>query len=371
MKKMIHLFLSGSFLLFFTGCSIFVQDTYSTVSTHIVAPVAEGTGLIAIENYRELVNAITYFVSEYDSTGQIRLSGYEKENASTDMEEAVTEILTKTALGSYGVSAITWDVNNIMSNLEAEINITYTKEEENFQSIQKIDGTSAMVRSISQSIASCSPELVLQNSWSSSNRNQISSLLQRAMTDSVTSLVEIPEIHVSFHPKEGPWLILELQFTYETSETTLLRRQELLTEALDEQVGALWSMGSMDVFQLILGRLSELAKYSTQGNTPYDILLLKKGNSQGFALTLLAFCQEMGLDALLVEGTLNGTPHYWNQITLETGEVHYVDVTIPPDEMGIYPYFGEDSLAALGYLWDQSLFPTATEIAPDEEKAPF
>ena len=51
--------------------------------------------------------------------------------------------------------------------------------------------------------------------------------------------------------------------------------------------------------------------------------------------------------SVLVEGTLNGEPHFWNQLTADGG-AHYVDLT--RDASGT-TYSAAD-LLSLGYVWE-------------------
>lgn len=351
----------GFSLFFFSGCGVFVEDTYSAVTPHSVAVVSDGTGVVAVENYHELVNAMLHFVQEHQDQGQIRLTNYEKETARAQLAQAEQEVLTSTAMGSFGVESIDWELNSIMSNLEATVTVEYSKTLEEYENIQQLNGSTAIASSIALSLEQFSESMVVQNSWASNDRGQITTLIQRAMAEMVGSLVEIPEIHVFFYPKEGAWRILELQFTYEESTETLVAQQKELREELSDLTGSLWSHFSGETHLLLLQWLSERAELAEDGNTPYDILVKGKGDSQGFALTYYALCQEMGLDCQVVNGTFQGKNHVWNLITLEQGEIHFVDLSQAPAEDQGFVYYGSDSLRALGYQWDSQVYGEAQE----------
>lgn len=360
---------TGCICLSLTGCSIFLEDTYVSITPHTVAPIAEGSEIVQVESYHELVNAILYYVTLRSETAQVRLGGYSKEEAKTDLTEAVAEILQDTALGSFGVEGIQWEINSIMGTLEGEITLSYKKTAEEFDQILHLNGSTAITRTISLALSEMSPSLLIQNSWASNDRSQISQLLQEAYSSSARTLVEIPNIHTTFYPTEGPWRIMEMQFQYKLSQEEGLLRQSELAETLSTHTSPLWSEGEEDLYQTLLQILTTKTQLQTTGNTPYHVLVMHKGNSQGFALSYLALCQEMALQSSVVQGTLLGETHYWNIITLPTGQSHHVDSTQEPDDEGKFPYYSDDDIEALGYQWKRINYPICSTYLPEKEQS--
>lgn len=365
-KKALIVSLAGLLLCSSGGCSLFVEDMYSAVTPYTVSPISEGSGIIAIENYRELVNALLHFVSGHETTGQIRLNNYQREEAQLDLAEAVEEILTETAMGSYAVDQIHWDLQSIMSNLEVEVTIDYRKTQEEYREIVPANGSSAILRNVSDSMLDYRESLVIQNLWSSNNRSQISDLIHQATVNSVSHLVEIPQIYVTFYPKEGPWWIVELNFHYLRSTEQLLERQEALTEEISKISSRIWTEVTGDMHQSLLLELNSRAKFASLGSTPYDVLLSGKGNSQGFAWSYLALCQEMLLDCVVVEGTYLGEEFSWNQITLDSGTVHFVDATKGLPEDGVFPYYSDQEMSDMGYQWTVANYGVSVPYEPHE-----
>lgn len=83
------------------------------------------------------------------------------------------------------------------------------------------------------------------------------------------------------------------------------------------------------------------------GSTAWDALLGDGADSEGLALTFQLLSGKMEVGSVLVEGTLNGEPHFWNQLTADGG-AHYVDLT--RDASGT-TYSAAD-LLSLGYVWE-------------------
>ena len=83
------------------------------------------------------------------------------------------------------------------------------------------------------------------------------------------------------------------------------------------------------------------------GSTAWDALVGGGADSLGAALAFQLLAGELNVGAALVEGTLDGEAHFWNQLTADGG-AHYVDLTRDADGTTYSP----QDLLALGYLWD-------------------
>lgn len=342
-----------------TGCSVFLEDSYSAVSLHTVAPVAEDASYIGVESYYELVNALAYYVTAQNETGQIRFVNYNKEQAKSDMNVAVAEVMNETAMGSYGVESIQWDINSIMGNMEGDITIEYHKTPEELEGILLVSGTSAIVRGVSHGLSEMLDAVTVKTTWASSDRSQIPDILQRAYESSAAYLVEIPTVHTSFYPKEGSWRILELEFYYNLSLEQRVERVAELEEALYQITSPLWSQKDEDFPLRLLQTLSAEVSLSTDGDTPYHVLVAGEGTYRGISLAYLALCQEMALSCQVVEGSLDGVEHHWNLVTLADGSSIHVDASRGDKEPC---YYYDNEMEALGYEWKKSSYATA--LAP-------
>lgn len=341
-----------SLLVTLGGCSMALQNHYSSVTPHTVAPLVEGSGVISVENYYELVNALLYFVSEHQETGQVRFLNYSKETVKTHMTEAVVEVLTQTALGSYGGNTIDWEVSTILGHLEAELTISYKKEQADFDNILHLNGSTAIARTLTQQLIDLNDSVVVQNAFSSTDRSQIASIISQSIAGAAQFLVEIPQVHTTFYPKEGPWRLVEFQFQYSLGESVRRSRQDSLMKRIQDCTSPLWSLKTEDMYQRLMEILWNDGEMDDVGSTAYDVLVLRKGNSRGFALAFQALCQEMDLKSYVIEGTFQGDICYWNMITLESGDTHHVDVTRGNDE-GVFSYFSDEEMEALGYEWNR------------------
>lgn len=340
--------------LLLTSCATLLEDSYGAVTPHTVAPLDEGSAVIVVESYHELVNALLYYVEEVEEEGKIRLLQYSKEQAKSHFAEAIVEILNETALGSYSVQSIQWDSNLILGNLEADIYITYEKTPEELENVHSLGSTTALVRAVSQVLVETQDSIVIKNSWASNDRSQIPTIMLRAYQTAAQSLVEIPVVRTSFYPKEGPWRILEMEFHYETSAETRAEQQEELAEEIKSLTSELWSTDYDDHFQALLSTLDHHADTQNHGDTTYHVLVEGKGNDQGYAFAFLALCQEMALSCQVVQGTYGEDTAFWNLITLTSGEQFHVFPSKSPNQGEDFPYYTAEKLESMGYHWNRS-----------------
>ncbi len=67
-KRILPLALAGCLLL--SGCRAMLERSYSAAAPHVDHPVtAEDPSVLRVENYRELVSAVLYLVSEGEEEG--------------------------------------------------------------------------------------------------------------------------------------------------------------------------------------------------------------------------------------------------------------------------------------------------------------
>lgn len=350
--KFIPCLLSSSILLSLSSCSMFLEDEYSAVTPHVMTKISEGS-VHAVETYYDLVNTLLYFVTEHMDTGQIRLVGYDKDEAKSHLSTAMSEVMAETVLGSFAVLDMNWEMNSIVGHLEAEIQITYKKSWEDYEGIVSVNGTSAMTRALIENYQVMGEQLVLHNSYSTSDRGQISKILLQAMVGAAGSLVEIPQVHLSFYPKEGPWRLVEFEFEYMLGESVRYTRQTSLETKLRGLTSQLWAQEDWDVHQTLMNQLWNNSRTEDIGSSPYDVLVRGGGNARGFALAFVALCQEMGLSATVIEGTHLGDVTYWNLITLPDERVYHVDLYQGPQSDGTFSYYSDIDMENMGYVWSR------------------
>lgn len=161
----------------------------------------------------------------------------------------------------------------------------------------------------------------------------------------------MPEFTVSLYPASGgQQRIVEILLTYPEDTQALRQKSDDLQSTADALVLPLRphqlspSARQAELFSLVR---EHVRARPDGGPTAWDALLGDGADSEGLALTFQLLSGKMEVGSVLVEGTLNGEPHFWNQLTADGG-AHYVDLT--RDASGT-TYSAAD-LLSLGYVWE-------------------
>lgn len=102
-----------------SGCASLLNREYVSVTTHNMAPTAEGdSSTLRAESYQELVNALLYFITQGTEEGSIRLY-VDAEDVEADLEAACLEVVQEDPLGAYAVEFIKYSVSSVVTYCEA------------------------------------------------------------------------------------------------------------------------------------------------------------------------------------------------------------------------------------------------------------
>ncbi len=87
-------------------------------------------------------------------------------------------------------------------------------------------------------------------------------------------------------------------------------------------------------------------------NNSYLALTTGKTTCQGYAMTAYKMFKEAGLESRIVLGSIDGTPHGWNEVKVD-GKWYNIDVT-NNDSLGSYKFFlkSDKTLEESGFSWD-------------------
>ncbi|MDE6432974.1 MAG: hypothetical protein K2L07_01950 [Lachnospiraceae bacterium] len=141
----------------------------------------------------------------------------------------------------------------------------------------------------------------------------------------------------------------EISISYEETAAERKRKQKELIEKVNFVAGELEEEGMSDVNKVLIinSYLCDNVAYDmtaaeqseegifTDSMTPYGVLINHKGVCLGYAGAFQLLAKEMGLDSIVVTGTLNGNEkHAWNKVKID-GKWCVVDVTSnDSDEIG-------------------------------------
>lgn len=344
--------LALSCALLLTGCSSLLENPYAVVEPHTERPAtAEDSSAVQAGTYSELVNTVLFFVSQGTEKGLIQLTDDYDGDVEEDLNRACLEVAKDDPLGAYAVDFIKNDCTKVLTTYEATITISYRRTREQIRSLVNVTGTSAIRDEVRAALADFQSEVALRVGYFTESADSIAALVRQAYYDEPAGALGMPEFTVSLYPASGgQQRIVEVLLTYPEDTQALRQKSDDLQSTADALVLPLRphqlspSARQAELFSLVREHVRARPE---GGPTAWDALLGDGADSEGLALTFQLLSGKMEVGSVLVEGTLNGEPHFWNQLTADGG-AHYVDLT--RDASGT-TYSAAD-LLSLGYVWE-------------------
>lgn len=354
MKKQLLAALTA-FTLLLTGCASLLEREYVHVTPHSTTPTAEGDpSILRADSYQELVNALIYFISQGMESGTVRLYS-DLDDVKSDLDAACLEVVQEDPLGAYAVDYIKYGVNSVVSYCEAQVQITYRRTREQVASIVQATGTTAIRSELETALSTFSDQRVLRISYFDGDEDSIRALCREAYYANPATALDLPDADISIYPDAGRQRIVEIMLTYHLDTQELERRREMLVTDC-RQLAQLLQSGSGDQLILDAARtvLNAGGYLPKGGSTAYHALLEGGADSEGLALAMALLCQELGVDCRVVEGALNGRPHFWNVVLSQSGWRH-LDLTRSIDEEE--SFLTDAQTGDSGCVWDTQSIP--------------
>lgn len=362
MKRRICIPLLACALLVLSGCSSLLEREYRSVSRHVSQTAdTEDTSVLRVERYSDLVGGVQFFVSLGEEVGVVHLYQYSGD-VERDLKDACQEVLTQDPLGAWALLDIDWTCSRIVSYYECTFTFHYRHTLEEMTSIRSAIGTNPIREALEQALTSYAPTLVLKTTSYYGQKELLLSLLQETYYANPGYALGYPTVSVTIYPQEGlsAQRIAELSFTYDLTQETLQARAEEVSVTAATLVGPSPAQGETGLW-LLCSRLADRLDYSPAGApSVYAALIQGTADSQGAALAYQLLCQQAGLTCQTVQGTLDGSPHWWNLVELD-GQWRHVDVTSSPEQDS---FLRTDSQMEAQYAWDQERYPAC----PDAEE---
>ena len=355
MKRQLLAAVTALTLLLTAGCSALFSRQYVHVTNHTATPTAEGDpSVLRAESYQELVNALIYFIGQGAETGSIRLY-MDSETVETDLENACLEVVQEDPLGAYAVEYIKYSVNSVVTYNQADVQITYRRTKEQVASIVSVTGTTAIRSELRSALSSFDPEQVLRISYFDGDEDYIMTLVREAYYSTPATALGLPQAEIAIYPDSGRQRIVEILLTYPLDLPELERRQLLLENRLEQLLQSPSLTLGEDPLLAAASTVLSAGDYAPAGgSTAYDVLVEGQGSSEGLALAMTLLCQNLNVDCQVVQGALDGEPHFWTVVETESGWRH-LDLTAS-QPLSI-PLLTDEEQTALGYSWDAEAVP--------------
>ena len=343
------------FMLALSGCSSLLNRDYRSVSRHVShTSDTEDTSALRAETYSELVNDVQFFVSVGMQEGIVHLYRYSGD-VESDLEAVRQELLTRDPLCTWALEDIQWSHSRIVSYDECVFTFTYRVDPAQIPSIYYTVGTTAIRELLETVLSQHDGTLLFQTSTYYAKADLLLSLVQEAYYALPGCALGYPDVTVKIYPQEegGSQHLVEFNFSYPFSQSQLQEQSQRVAATAATLVGTSPAQGEVGCW-LLYSRLAELDSYDPAGAASvYNALVDGGASSQGIALAYQYLCDQAGISCLTVQGTLDGSPHWWNLAETEDGW-HHVDVTAGRSQED---FLFSDSEADLRYTWDVDNYP--------------
>ncbi len=346
-----------------TGCSAMLERSYEARQRHEEKPVtAEGSSGLRVENYRELVSAVLYLVSQGQEEGIIQLYDYDGE-VESDLTRACLEVATEDPLGAYCVDYIKHESSRVVSYYQAKLSISYRRTQEEIRSMVNVTGSGAIRAELQEALTNFSDQVVLRVAYFAEDEASILALARQAYYDTPAAALGMPQVEIGLYPDSGRERVVEILLTYSEGAEELRRKSARLAAAGAEFVYP-WDMDREAAVRQAAAEVCYHSGYDPQGGvTAYAALVEGAANDEGLALAYSLVCRELErVTCEIVEGAWQGEPHFWNEVRFSQGEPLYLDLS-RFTELSSTLYTAEE-MTQMGYRWPGGPAEESPEESP-------
>ena len=284
--------------------------------------------MLRVENYRELVSAVLYLVSEGEEEGTIQLHNYDGEEEG-DLSAACLEVATQDPLGAYAVDYIKHELSRVVSYYQATLAIHYRRSPGQIAGIVSVNGDRAIRDQLQVALEDFSAEVVLRVPYFFGDEETVKALLREAYY--AHPALALPETEVSLYPDSGRERIVEITMTYPGDAETLREKREELSQRVDRLLPEEEHPSGRAAARTALEKLwnSGDGVYDPDGgSTAYDALVEARADSEGMALGYALLCRRLGLTCTVQAGKLEDEARFWDVVELPSGEKVCVDPSL-------------------------------------------
>ena len=385
MQKRIYALGLAAVMLFLSGCSSIFQKEYLSITKYTEEEHNEyWNSAVEVTSYEELKSEIYNMVQDHVEQERLNFSTYEgdlnEDFIRGELSRAFREIQNETALGSYAVLHFShYDLIQIITRYEVTVYINYRRTQEEVAEIGYVSGKLRLPSFLTEMLSGLETNSCFRMNVSELNESEILSVLRNAFENNPISCVFLPEATVTIHPTAGPEFIIELELGYPKSNMIISNMRQALTLELESLVKQVQAENEQTTALQAYNTLAASVHYDptgeirrgndnldpTLGNSIYGALVDGCADSYGIALAYSALCREVGIECLVVTGTLNKLEHSWNLIRLGDS-FHHVDVSADTI-LGISGAFGRSDSQMNGYWWFIEDYPEATSSLNAED----
>ncbi len=345
-----------------SGCSTLLEGSYAWSAPHQSQEIQSDPDNVHASNYLELISALGNLAINGIETGIVYIPQYDTTRFETDMDSAITHVLTTNPIAAYAVDEILWELGSHSGQRAVSISISYLHDRSEIRKIEHVATIAEANDALFNALDDISPSLVLYlNEYTPTD---FLSIAERYAFEHPESVMEMPQIKINIYPQQGVARVVEFKFQYSTNRDTLRSMHSQVTSILSAAQS--YVSGTTQQSQKLNQLYSFLMehfdyKIETSMTPAYSLLCHGVGDPKAFATVYASMCRDAGLACEVITGTYQGQHWYWNLVQLD-GAYYHVDL-LNSSQFG-YLMLQLDAYMT-GYVWDYSAYP-ATPTSPEE-----
>ena len=361
-------------VLLLTGCSTWLDGSYSSVTPHKADTTPVDIGDAAVSNYLELYVALRRMVESVTVSGMLQVPDYDEQLLPGDMDRALRTLRRENPYAVYALEEAEWELGTTGGKRVVAVTMTYSKAKAEVLRIRSVDGEQDCMDHIADALEQCDDRLVLHiKRYTGSDFVQ---MVEDYAMENPHIVMEIPKTTAISYPENGTERIVELTFTYENSRDRLRHMRSQVTPVFRAAVlNVSGDAEAPEKFELLYSFLMERHNYTVNTSiTPaYSLIRHGEGDAKAFATVYAAMCRAAELQCVVITGTRDGEAWYWN--LLYDGENwHHLDLLRCNQGGEGFRWYTDAEMT--GYVWDYAQYPASvlqplpTPAVPMETTAP-
>ncbi len=378
-KRILAILLSVSLLVALSGCASLFKKEYLSVSEYKnYSHNASNSDTSQISDYAGLKSAVISMVNNHQSEGRLRFTDYEG-NIQGDISQALWEVKAESALASFAVDYMSYDLSRIVTYYEAVVYITYKRTQSEIDEISFITGKSELASTIEPLLEKMTSYVALRITSSTITQDEVASTVNTAYTQNPASCVVPPSVTVQIHPESGLQRIIEINLEYGWKISELQKMKSRMSDKIQQIINNASDLKPTLFALNLYEKLAKICSYdpsgsirsskaelnSGLGSTAYGALIENCADSKGIAIAYSALCKAAGIECIVVDGTVAEESHSWNIIKLE-GTYYHVDISAYYSLGTEHAFKQTDEQMKESYVWDTAKYP----VCSDEKATP-
>lgn len=340
--------------LLLSGCTGWMNGSYSSVHPFTDRGQQNNEQIVSVSSYSQLRETLADLVERSGESILLNVQKMDQALLPENMEKAVAYVLENTPIGAYAVERITYEQGTRAGQDVLFVTAEYNHNRPEILRMKRARSMEDVKKIVSTTMDQCEARVVLvaENYFNL----DLAQFVKNYADENPDIIMEVPQVTVNMYPEQGSARVLEIVFSYQTNRDNLRNMQSrvrpLFTSA---ELYVSGNHADQEKYAQLYAFLMERHEYTVETSiTPsYSLLVHGVGDSRAFATVYAAMCRRAGLKCMVVSGTCEGEPMFWNMIKVGDRYAH-VDLLRSNREQHFAMWTDADMD---GYVWDYSAYP--------------